>query len=64
MNQKLLLKKFNYAEIRDVANNLISSYHYERHQIVKLNNKLGHSLIVNHGVPQRTVFGRYYLYYI
>lgn len=44
MNHQLLLKKLSYAEIRGIANNLISSYLSDRHQAVKTNDKLSQSL--------------------
>jgi len=55
VNHQLLLKKLNYAGIRGIANNLISSYLSDRYQMV--NDKLSQSLPVKHGVPQGTVLG-------
>jgi len=57
VNHQLLLKKLNYAGIRGIANKLISSYLSDRHQIVKINDKLSQSLSVKHSVPQETVLG-------
>jgi len=57
VNHQLLLKKLNYAGIRGIANKLISSYLSNRHQTVKINNKLNQPLSVMHGVPQGTVLG-------
>lgn len=57
MNHQLLLKKLNYAGIRGIANNLIYSYLSDRHQTVKINDKISQSLPVKHGVPQRIVLG-------
>lgn len=57
MNHQLLLRKLNYAGIRGIANKLISSYLSDRHQIVKINDKLSQSLSVKHGVLQGTVLG-------
>lgn len=55
VNLNILLKKLNSAGIRGNANNLIRSYLCERNQFIKIKNKMSHSLIVNHEVPQRTV---------
>lgn len=57
VNHHLLLKKLNYAGIRGIANNLISSYLNDRYQIVKINDKLSQSLPLKHGVPQGAVLG-------
>jgi len=57
VNHQLLLTKLNYAGIRCIANNLISSYPSDRSQIVKINDKLSQSLSVKHGVPQGAVLG-------
>jgi len=57
VNHQLLLKKLNYAWIQGIVNKLISSYLSDRHQIVKINDKLSQPLSVKHGVPQGTVLG-------
>jgi len=57
VNHQLLLRKLNYAGIRDIAYNLISLYLSDRYQIVKINDKLSQSLPFKHSVPQGKVLG-------
>lgn len=64
VNHQLLLKKLNYAGIRGIANNLISSYLNDRHQIVKINDKFSKSLSVTMVYLREQSWVRYFLFYI
>jgi len=64
VNHGNLLRKLTCAGIHGTADNLLMSYVTDRSQIVKIIDKCSQFLNINHGVPQGTVFGPFFFYYI
>ena len=56
----LLLAKLELYGVTGLALNLFKSYFAERLQIWSVNSKLSNPRIVNCGVPQGSILGRFY----
>ena len=63
-HQKILLTKLNHYGIRGVSHDWFKSYFSNRNQYVSINGFDSGLAAINCGIPQGSVLGPFYFYYI
>ena len=64
LNRSILIKKLEIYGIRGIALDIFKSYLDERYQKVKVNNVISEFKLINTGVPQGSVLGPIYTFFM
>ena len=64
LNHEILLSKLEYHSIRDIPLLWFKSYLSNRQRCVKVSQSIAKTKSITYGVPQRSVFGPLFFYYI